>query len=116
MGQGECEQTSKKPVREWAFEFFFYIAATLIHQVHIINAGGTGGHTGQAGQTPVDMFDYFFRGSQLMLKQVFQQVDTPARPVQFIAEQFERRAGGVAKTTMHTLAQDVICLLQPRFR
>ena len=47
-----------------------------------------------------------------MFQQVFQQVDTSARAIQFIADQFERRASGVAKTAVHTFAQDAVGFIQ----
>ncbi len=36
------------------------------------------------------------------------QVDAPARPVQFVAQQLVGRAGGVAEPAMHTGAQNLV--------
>ena len=112
VGQGHCQQAPEQPVPERAPEFFFDIAASCIDQVHVIDAGGAGSHAGQAGQAPVDMADYFFGRCFVMFQHVFQQVDTAARTVQFIAKQFEGRAGGVAETAMHAFTQDAVGFVQ----
>ena len=42
---------------------------------------------------------------------IFDQINSPARPVQFVAQQLISGAGGIAETAMHTTAQDAVGLL-----
>ena len=49
-------------------------------------------------------------GNRLAFEHLFDQIDTPARPVELVTEQLIGRAGGVAETAVHTSAQDGVGL------
>ena len=65
-----------------------------------------GGHAGQAGEAAVDVLDHFRRGRLPALQHVLDQVDAPARRIEFVAEQEVGRAGGGAEAAMDAGAEN----------
>jgi hypothetical protein len=47
-------------------------------------------------------------------QQVFDLVNAPARPVQFVTQQLVGGTGGIAESTMHTTAQHLVGFLAER--
>ena len=82
------------------------VLAGVIDQMHVMHAGRTGGHAGEARQAAVDMLDHFARGRPLVLEHVLDQIDAPARAIELVAEQHIGRTGGGAEAAMHAGAQD----------
>ena len=78
----------------------------MIDQMHVVHAGGTGGHAGEAGEAAVDMLDHFGGRRLAALQHVLDQIDAPARRIEFVAEQEIGRAGGGAEAAMHAGAED----------
>ena len=84
------------------------IAARVIDQVHVVHAGRTGGHAGEAGQAAIDVAHHLLGGRTARLQHVLDQVDAAARTVEFVAEQQEGRTGRGAHAAMHAGAQHLI--------
>ena len=95
-------------VAEGPFVAFFDIVAGVIYQMHIVHARGTGRHTGQTGQAAVDMFDSLFIRIAVILEHVLNQIDTPARAIQFVPQNLIGWTCGSAKTAMDTGAQNFV--------
>ena len=79
-----------------------------INQPHIVDAGGARGHARQARQAAVHMFGYMFGCRFVIFQHVLDQIDAPARAVEFIAQQQVGWACGSAKPAMHTFAQYIV--------
>ncbi len=86
------------------------VAATVIDQVHVIDAGRAGRHARQARQAAVDVLDRFRRDLPALFEHVLDQVDAAARAVEFVAEQHVGRAGRGAEPAMHAIPQDLFRL------
>ena len=83
------------------------MGAGMVDQMHVIDARRAGGHAGEAGQAAVDMRDDLLVGGPAVLQHVLDQVDSPARRIQFVAEHHIGRAGRRAEAAMHAVAQDL---------
>ena len=84
------------------------IGAGMIDQMHVMHAGRTGGHAGQAREAAVDMLDHLRRGGLPALQHVLHQVDAPARGIELVAEQQIGRAGGRAEAAMDAGPEDLL--------
>ncbi len=82
------------------------VRAGVIDQMHVMHAGRTGGHAGEARQAAVDMLDHVGGRRPVLLQHVLDQIDAPARRIELVAEQHIGRAGGGAEAAMHAGAQD----------
>ena len=108
IGQDTRQNPPQGTVAEGPFVAFFDVIAGMIHQMHIVHARGAGRHTRQTGQAAVDVFDRLFIRIAVVLEHVLDQIDTPARAIQFVTQHLIRRACGGAKAAMHTGAQDLV--------
>jgi hypothetical protein len=81
------------------------LRATDVEQVVIVDAGRAGGFAVAARQAAIQM-QLCLRGWRRALEHLLDQVDAPARAVEFVAEQLIGRARRVTETAMHTGAQD----------
>ena len=70
----------------------------------VTHARRTGGLAIAAGETAVEMCERVHR-HRIAFEHLLDEVDAPARPVEFIAQQLVSRAGGVAETAVHAAAQ-----------
>lgn len=57
------------------------------------------------------MGDDFFIGRLVILQHVLDQIDAATRRIQFVALDQIGRAGGAAKSAMHTIAQNFLCFI-----
>src|ERR1700729_3651507 len=71
----------------------------------VLDAARTGGLAIQAGEAAVQV-QLRAAGDFCALEHLLDQVNTPARTVEFIAEELVGRTGGIAETAMHAFAQD----------
>lgn len=78
-----------------------------VDQAAVLHAGGTGRFAIAAGQATVQV-QLGLGSDGLAFEHLLDQINAPARAVEFIAEQLIGRTGGGAKAAMHALAQDVI--------
>lgn len=79
----------------------------VINQMHVVDARRAGGHAGQARQAAVDMGDDLLVGRTAVLQHVLDEINAPARQIEFVAERHVGRTGGGAKAAMHAFAQDL---------
>ena len=107
IGEHAREQPAHGAVGERALVGLLDVLAGVIDQVHVVHAGRTGGHAGQARQAAVDMLDHVARRRPVLLEHVLDQIDAPARAIELVAEQHIGRAGGGAEAAMHAGAQDL---------
>jgi len=108
IGQDTRQNPPQGTVAEGPFVAFFDVIAGVIHQMHIVHARGAGRHTRQTGQAAVDVFDRLFIRIAVVFEHVLDQIDTPARAIQFIPQHLIRGACGGAKAAVHTGAQDLV--------
>ncbi len=80
----------------------------LVHQMHVVHAGWTGRHAGQARQAAIDVLDLDLARRAVLLQHVLDEVDAPARRIQLVAQQHIGRAGRGAEPAMHAGAQDLV--------
>ena len=80
----------------------------LIDQMHVVHARRTGGHAGEAGQAAVDMLDHLRGRRPVLFQHLLDQIDPPARAIEFVAEQHIGRTGRGAEAAMHAGAQDLV--------
>lgn len=106
MGQDGNQKITDQPIPEGALVCLFDMGASMIDQMHVIHAGGTGGGAGKAGKTAVDMGDDLAVGRATVFQHVLDEVDAAARTVQLVAERDIGGTGGGAEAAMHTFAQD----------
>ena len=83
--------------------------AAQIQQPPVAHTRRTGTLAGAAAETAIQV-QLGGRRDRLALEQLLQQVDAPARTVEFVAEQLIGRAGRQAEAAVHTAAQDRIGL------
>ena len=106
--QHERQQRPQQAIRQRAAIGRFDMGAGVVDEVHVVHARGTGGHASEAGEAAVDMLDHFGGGRPALLQHVLDQVDAPARAIEFIAEQHIGRAGRGAEAAMHAGSQDLV--------
>ena len=80
------------------------VGAGVIDQVHVVHARGAGGHARQAREATVDVLDHLGGGLALALQHLLDQVDAPARAIEFVAEQHIGRTRGRAEAAVYALA------------
>ena len=83
--------------------------AAQIQQPPVAHPRGTGALAGAAAETAIQV-QLRGRRDRLALEQLLQQVDAPARTVEFVAEQLIGRTGRQAEAAVHAAAQDRIGL------
>src|SRR3954451_4121018 len=76
--------------------------------MHIVHAGRTRRHAGKAGETPVDVLDYFGGWLPVLLQHLLDEINPAARAIQFIPKQYIGRTGRRAKSAMHTGTQNLV--------
>src|SRR5580692_9433939 len=79
--------------------------AGVVNQVHVVHAGGTGGHAGKAA---IDVPNDFGSRRPAALKHVLDQVDAPARGIELIPKQHVGRTGCRAEAAVNAGAQDSV--------
>jgi hypothetical protein len=72
---------------------------SVVDEMHVIDARGTGRHAGQAGEATVDMLDSI-SADAARGKHVFDQVYTTARTIELVAQENISRAGCRAEPAM----------------
>jgi hypothetical protein len=82
----------------------------VIDEMHVMHAGGTGRHAGEAGEAAVDVLRHLGVGGAVVLQHLLDEIDAPARAIEFVAEQHIGRAGRRAESAMHAGAQDLVGL------
>ena len=102
------EQRARCAVHERPPVGLLDVGAGMIDQMHVVDAGRTGRHAGKARQAAVDVGRHLFRRGGARLQHVLDQVDAPARAVEFVAEQHVRRAGRRAEAAVDARAQDLV--------
>ena len=107
-GQYQAQHRPECPLRPGTAIGLFDIGARMIDQMHVVHAGGARGHAGQARQAAIDVADDLFRRRPVRFQHVLDQVNAPARTIEFVAQQHEGRTGGGAKSTMHAGPQDLV--------
>jgi hypothetical protein len=84
--------------------------ASDLQQLVVFHARWAGGFAGAAGQAAIQVSLY--AGPSLKtFQQLFDLIDTPTRPIQFVPQQLIGGTGGIAETAVHTAAQDPIGFL-----
>jgi len=106
--QDEAQDAAKCPVEPVAAIGLFDMTPRVIDEVHVVHPGRAGRHAGEAGEAAVDMLDDFRRRRAIRLQHVLDEVDAPARAVEFVAEQHIGRAGRGAESAMHAGAQNLV--------
>ena len=102
------EQRAQRPFRQRPSIFLFNPYPCLVDEMHVVHAGRTGGHAGEAGQAAVDMLDHLLRRRPAFFQHLLDEVDAAARAIEFVAEQHIGRAGRGAEPAMHAGAQDLV--------
>jgi hypothetical protein len=97
LGDGEAQQ----PVAQRTPVMLLDMAARLIHQPLVIDAGGTGGLAVETGETTVDVVDLLGGGRAAFFQHVLHQNNAAARTVTLIAQHDIGRAGRGAEAAMH---------------
>ena len=79
--------------------------AADLDQAAVLHSRGAGGFAGLAGQAAIQVQ---LRGGAgfAALQHILDQIDAPARSVEFVAEQLVGRAGGVAHAAVHATGDD----------
>ncbi len=108
IGYDPRQNAAQQPVNHRPLVGLLDIGTGLVDKVHVMHARGAGRHAGKAGQAAVDMLHRAGIGGPPAFEHVLDQVDPPARTVEFVAEHLVGRAGGGAHTAMHTGAQDLV--------
>ena len=106
-GQDKGQDTPQEAVAKGAPKTFFDSGAGMVHQVHVVDARRAGGHAGEAREAAVDVGHELGRGFPVVLQQVLDQVNPPARAVQFVAQQHISGAGRGAEAAMDAAPQDL---------
>jgi hypothetical protein len=124
-GQARCPQCQAQPLRvgqdggdeganhslpEAAVARLLDVGASVIDEVHVVDAARTGGHAGETGQAAVDVVLHLGACRAVVLEHVFHQIDTPARAVALVAQEHIGGASGGAETAVHAAAQDLVDL------
>ena len=78
-----------------------------VQQVVVIDPRRAGGFAVAARQAAIQVLLGLLR-DLVAFQHLLDQVDAPARAIQFIAEQLIGRAGGVAESAVHAGAQDAV--------
>ena len=86
IGQQRGQQRAQQALAERAPVGLLDVGAGVIDQVHVVHAGRTGRHAGEARQAAVDMLGHLRRRRPVLLQHVLDQVDAPARPIELVAE------------------------------
>ena len=86
------------------------MSAGVVDEMHVMDAGRTGRHAGEARQAAVDMQRDLRRRRPVVLKHVLDEVDAAAGRIELVAVQHVGRAGGGAKAAMHAGAQNLFRL------
>ena len=73
------EQPAHGAVRNWALVGFFDAFSRIVHQMHVVHAGRTGGHASEARQATIDMLDHLACRRLVLLEHLLDQVDASAR-------------------------------------
>ena len=76
--------------------------------MHVVHARRTGGHAGETGEAAVDVLDHLPGRRPVLFQHLLDEVDPPARAIEFVAEQHIGRAGRGAEAAMHAGAQDLV--------
>ena len=82
------------------------IGAGMIDQMHVMHAGGTGGHAGQAREAAVDMLDHVGRRRPLVLQHILHQVNAATGTIELITEQHVEAAA--APSVLGLLGHDLV--------
>ena len=80
----------------------------MINKMHVIHARWAGCHARQTRQAPINMLDGFRIGGSTRLQHILDQVNPPARTIQFVTQHLVRWASGGAKPAMHAGAQHFV--------
>ena len=108
LREGRMRESSgaQQPVGERALVGRLDVGAGMIDEMHVVHARRAGRHAGEAGQAAVDMLDHFGRRRTVVLQHVLDEIDAPARLIEFVAEQQIGRAGRRAEAAMDAGADD----------
>ena len=109
-GSTVASSAAQQTVRPGPGIGLFDVAAGVIDQMHVVHAGRTRRHAGEAGQAAVDVGDHALRRRPGVLEHVLDQVDAAARAVELVTEQHVGRAGRGAEAAVHARAQDLLQL------
>ena len=107
IGQDTGQDHAQQPVREPASVGCLDMGARMIHEMHVVHAGGAGRHAGKARQAAIHMLDHLRRGRPVVLQHVLDEIDATARGIQFVAFEQVGRAGRGAEAAMHAAPQDL---------
>ena len=108
MGQDLRQNPAQNTVGQRSAIGLFDVFPRMIHQMPVLHARGAGCHAGQAGQAAVDMADRARVGGAALFQHVLDQVNAPARTVEFVAQHLVGRAGGGAQAAVHAGPQDLV--------
>ena len=114
IGQNAAQQIAKQALHQRPLVGPLHMASRMIHQMHVMNTGGTGRHAGQTGQTPVDMFGDFRVRRPVILQHVLDQINSTTGRIEFVAQGHISRAGGSAKSAVDAIAQNLVGPLNRR--
>ena len=110
VGQHGGQQRSHGAIFNRAPARFIDVRARMIHQMHVVDATGAGGHARQAREAAVNVMFDFRAGPDAALEHVFDQINAAARTVALVAKQ---HIGGACRRTQAAMdagAQDLIDL------
>ena len=110
VGQDGAQHAPHYLFHPRTFHQFFRSSAAYVGQLSILHTGRARRFASAASQAAIQMQLCGAAGA-VGLQHIFDQINSSARAVQFIAQQLICGAGGVAKAAVHTTAQDAICLL-----
>ena len=100
-------------LRQWAFHFLLDNITPDIQQIVIAHTRRTGGFTITASEAAIEML-LCFKRDFVAFQHLFNQIDAPARPVQFIAQKLIGWAGCGTKSAVNTGAQVAVGLQRAR--
>ena len=83
------------------------MSAGMVDKVHVMDAGRTGRHAGEARQAAIDVEGDLCRRRPVVLEHVLDEVDAAARRIELVAVEYISRARGGTETAMHAGAQNL---------
>lgn len=104
------EQPAHHPLTERTRDFFLGDLAADLDQPAVLHAGRAGRFAVAAGEAAIQV-DLGAARDRRAFHHLLDQIDAPARAIEFVAEYLVGRAGRRAETAMHAIAQNGVGLV-----
>ena len=114
IGQNLRQDPAQGAVRYGALVVIFDILARMIHEVHVMHTTRASRHTSQTAQTAVHMHHCLLVRHALVFDHILDLVDPPTRAVELISQYLIGWTSRSAKSTMHTVAQNLVSTCSAR--